>query len=309
MTDQPSVERARALLADLLAAAKTGAIIPARLPDQIAAILTALPEPGAAVAPSPAPAGSAPADSGGFDREAWLKDQAYFLGHAIHELRTPMTSIRGYSDMLSNAAMGPLTDMQRQFLDTVRTNSRRMETLLTDFSDMNKIRAGTLKLSTKMDMFKNVAGLVEKTAAPLAEQLGTTFSMEIPSGLPILNTDGELFAKALSKLVENALRYQRPDSDAKTVTLRASADGKTLVVQVIDRGIGMTPAEVAQLGTIYFRSDNEVVRSFKGSGLGVPVAYGILAALGGTVSVDSTPQTGTTFTVRLTSTPPVPKAD
>jgi len=299
MTDHPSVERARALLVELLAAAKTGAIIPARLPDQINAILAALPEPGATAAPE---------EPSGSDRAAWLKDQAYFLGHAIHELRTPMTSIRGYSDMLSNSAMGPLTDMQRQFLDTVRTNSRRMETLLTDFSDMNKIRAGTLKLATKVDMFKNIAGLVEKFAAPLANQLGTTFSMEIPSGLSILNTDGELFAKALNKLVENALRYQRPDAATKLVTLRASADGQTLVVQVIDHGIGMTPEEIAQLGTIYFRSDHEVVRSFKGSGLGIPVAYGILAALGGMVSVDSTPNTGTTFTVRLTSTPPVPKA-
>lgn len=247
-------------------------------------------------------------NSSEFDKEAWLKEQAYFLGHAIHELRTPMTSIRGYSDMMSNVAMGTLTDMQRQFLETIRTNSRRMETLMMDVSDMNKIRAGTLKIATKMDMFKNIAGMVEKQATPLAEQLGVTFTMEVPGGLPILNTDGELFARALSKLVENALRYQKPDeqptSGSKTVTLKASAEAKTLVVQIVDQGIGITPEDMAQLGTIYFRSDNDVVRSFKGSGLGIPVAYGLLAALGGTVSVTSEVGVGTTFTVRLASPPP-----
>src|SRR5262249_31014685 len=137
--------------------------------------------------------------------ESFLQEQGAFLSHAVHELRTPMTSIRGYSDMLGNAAMGTLNDMQKQFLDTIRTNTRRMEGLLTDVSLVNKLRAGTLRANVKMDMFKNVAMMVEKQITPVAEQLGRKVNFEIPQGLPLLNTDSDLLTTALVKLLENSL--------------------------------------------------------------------------------------------------------
>jgi two-component system cell cycle sensor histidine kinase PleC len=284
-----ALEQAQALLEELLQAARSGAIVPVRLPGQIEAIsnllVKAKEEQKAAQATPSA------------DMESFLKEQAYFIGHAIHELRTPMTSIRGYSDMLGNAAMGPLNDMQKQFLETIRTNSKRMEGLMVDVSDMNKLRAGTLRANDKMDMFKNIAMMVEKQTQPTAEQLGRKLTFDIPQGLPILNTDGELLAKSLVKLVENGLRYQANNGE---VTVRANADGNKLVIQVQDDGIGMTAEEIAQLGTIYFRSDNEIVRSYKGSGLGIPVAYGIIHLLGGTIEPQSEAGKGTTFTVTLT---------
>jgi two-component system sporulation sensor kinase B len=81
--------------------------------------------------------------------------------------------------------------------------------------------------------------------------------------------------------------------------MRASAEGNKLVVQVVDQGIGMTPEEIAQLGTIYFRSEEELVRTYKGSGLGIPVAYGIIRLLGGTIEVQSEKGKGTTYTISL----------
>ncbi|MEP7294411.1 MAG: ATP-binding protein, partial [Chloroflexota bacterium] len=150
----------------------------------------------------------------------------------------------------------------------------------------------------KMDMFKNIAMMVEKQAQPVREELGRKLSFDIPQGLPILNTDGELMAKALYKLVENALRYNDRAGEGE-VKLRASADGSKLVIRIEDNGIGMTPEELAQLGTVYFRSEAETVRTYKGSGLGIPVAYGIIRQLGGTITVESTPGTGTTFVMTL----------
>ena len=83
------------------------------------------------------------------------------------------------------------------------------------------------------------------------------------------------------------------------MTVAASGEGSDLIIKVIDNGIGMTPEDLARLGEVYFRSENELVRSFKGSGLGVPVAYGLIKLLGGTVSVVSEAEKGTTFTVRI----------
>lgn len=289
-----SLDKVQALLSDLLDAAKKGAIIPVRLPKEIEQIIEAV---EAAKKETAAPSSSGSSET--FNKEEFLKEQAYFFGHAIHELRTPMTSVRGYSDMLSNAAMGPLTDMQKQFVETIRSNSRRMESLMQDVADMNKLRAGTLKVTEKMDMFKNIALMAEKAVQPLAEQQGVTLTFEVEAGLPILNTDGELLAKALTKLLENAIRYQKPDADEKVVTLKAHGEGKNLIIEISDKGIGIAPEDQAQLGKIYFRSENELVRTFKGSGLGIPVAYGIIRLLGGTVELKSTLGEGTTVTVTM----------
>jgi cell cycle sensor histidine kinase DivJ len=284
-----ALDAAQTLVNELLEAARSGRIIPVRLPGQIEAIQTALKQAEEEIAAAQAKAAPPPG------QEEFMKEQAYFIGHAVHELRTPMTSIRGYGDMLPQ--MGTLSDMQKQFVETIRVNARRMEGLMQDVADMNKLRAGTLKVNPKIDMFKNIALMVEKATRPTAEQTGRTLTFEIPQGLPIMNTDGELLAKAFTKLVENAVRYTR---DGGQVTLRAVADGSHLVVTVTDDGIGMTADELRQLGAIYFRSENEHVRNYKGSGLGIPVAYGIFRLLGATVDCQSEADKGTTFTITMT---------
>ncbi len=286
-----SLDHVNTLLDTLIQQAESGAIIPVRLAGQLQEVrdaLRALPAPEA----SPPRAEEA---SGDPVAEA-MADQARFISHAIHELRTPMTSIRGYADMLSS--MGGMNDMQKQFMDTIRTNARRMEGLLTDVSDMSKLRGGTLRYSLKMDMFKNIAMMVEKNMQPTVEATGRTLTFDLPQGLPLLNTDGELMAKAIGKLVENGLRYH-DEGSAGGVQVSGQADGTTLVITIRDDGIGIAPDDLAQLGTIYFRANDDRVRAWKGSGLGVPIAYGIIRLLGGTVSAESTFGSGTIFTIRL----------
>ncbi len=287
MTDD-ALAKAQALLSELTEAARKGQIIPIRLTGQLEAIgelLVKAHEERAANAGSP-------------DLNEYKQAIGGMLTHGFHDLRLPLTSIRGYGDMLGNPAMGELNDMQKQFVGTIRTNTKRMESLLGDVSDMSKLWNGTLKVSPKMEMFKNVAGLVEKAMRPTATELNRTFEIETPQGLPLLNVDTDLLVKALNKLVENALRYCQPEGGV--TRLSATGEGNRLHIQIQDNGIGMTEDELAKLGTPYFRSDNELVLGYKGSGLGIPIAYGIIQLLGGDVHVTSQPGEGTTFTVSLT---------
>ena len=143
---QESLQQAKDKLSELIENAKIGNIIPVSLPRQLEEI-AALMEAGEAEAEA-APAHTG--DAGDVDLQA---EHAQFISTAVHELRTPMTSIRGYTDMLNSGSMGDLNDMQKQFLDTIRTNARRMEGLLQDVSDISKINAGTLNFTEKMDMF------------------------------------------------------------------------------------------------------------------------------------------------------------
>lgn len=284
---EDALAQARAQLAELTEAARKGQIIPIRLTGQLEAIgqlLEKAEEQKAASSDSP-------------DLESYKKELGGVLTHGFHDLRLPLTSIRGYSDMLGNPAMGELTDMQKQFVTTIRTNTKRMESLLTDVSDMSKLYNGTLKPGPKMEMFKNVAQLVEKAMRPTATDLNRTFELDIPQGLPLLNVDTDLLVKALNKVVENALRYAEPEGGI--TRLSGTADGNTLHIQVQDNGIGITEEELAKLGTPFFRSDNELVLGYKGSGLGIPIAYGLVKLLGGTINVASQVGQGTTVTISL----------
>ncbi|MCU0496384.1 MAG: HAMP domain-containing histidine kinase [Anaerolineae bacterium] len=285
-----ALEQAKTELTQLIEAAKTGAIIPIRLPGQLEAIQELLQK------AADEQASVKPALLG--DAGTVRHENAEFFKTAIHELRTPMTSIRGYADMLSNPGMaGAMNEMQTQLLQVIRTNSKRMESLLTDMSFVNKIRAEILNVNLKMDMFKNIAMMVQKKVEPLAEELKRQVEFDIPSGLPILNTDGDLLSHALIKLIENGLRYSA-EGEGK-VTIRAEGKDNYLMVTIEDNGIGMTPEEMAKLGTLFFRSDHDAVRAFKGSGLGVPIAYGIIAGLGGTIEVSSEVGKGTKFILSL----------
>ncbi|MDX2075692.1 MAG: HAMP domain-containing sensor histidine kinase [bacterium] len=287
-----ALDEAKQALAELLENARVGNIIPIRLPSQIEAIQSAIVQAEKEHQDEIADLRRRPSG----DIESVLHDNAEFMRVAIHDLKNPLASIKGYSDLLNNPAMGgELSPMQSQLLQVVRSNSKRMEALLEDMSIMNRLRGGVTKVNPKMDMFKNIAMVIEKKLRPLAEELNRQLTFEIPQGLPLLNVDGDLIAIIFNKLVENALRYS-PEGEGK-VTVRARAEGSLLVVDVEDNGVGMTPEEVARLGELFFRSDNEVVRAFKGSGLGIPIAYGLVDVLRGKITVESQPNKGTRFVV------------
>lgn len=284
---EDALAQARSALAELTEAARKGQIIPVRLTGQleaIAALLEKAETERAAAAVSP-------------DLDGFRTEFGKLLSHGFHDLRLPLTSIRGYGDMLVNPAMGTLTEMQQQFLGTVRTNTKRMESLLMDVSDLSKLWNGLLKPAPKMDAFKNIAQIIEKAMRPVATELNRQLEFDVPSGLPLLTVDTELLVKAINKLVENGLRYSAAETGQ--VVVRAAGEGSQLVIQIEDNGIGMTPEILEKLGTPYFRADHDLVLSYKGSGLGVAIAYGILDVLGGQVSVSSQPDQGSTFTIRL----------
>lgn len=286
------MEEAKAAVAELLENARTGNIIPVRLPGQVEAIQSLLEEVDQEHAEELDKLRNLP----GGDTGQVILENAEFVKTAVHDLKNPLASIKGYADLLKNPAMaGELSNMQAQLLSVIRTNTRYMENLLSDVSQINKLRAGILPLNEKMDMFKNIAMVIEKQANALAEELNRQITFDVPQGLPLLNTDGEKLAEAVLKLIDNGLRYSPEETGH--VTMRAYGEDSTLHIIVEDNGIGMTPEEVEQLGTLFFRADNETVRAYKGSGLGIPIVYELVKLLGGTVEVDSTPNEGTKFTL------------
>jgi signal transduction histidine kinase len=217
---------------------------------------------------------------------------AQFVSVMVHEIRVPMTSIRGYSDMLGKKIVGELNDTQTQFVETIRSNVIRMEHLVSDISDISKLRSGRIRLESKADIYQNVAQQVEADTANLAAEHQHTLTFDTPSGLPPLTLDGNRLAQVMTKLVVNALQYT---PDGGQITVKAEGVDGRLKVSVIDNGVGMTEEEQSHVGELFWRADNEHVRSFKGHGLGLPVAIGFVKLMGGEFFFESAPGKGSTF--------------
>ncbi|MBZ0317783.1 MAG: HAMP domain-containing histidine kinase [Anaerolineae bacterium] len=215
-----------------------------------------------------------------------------FISVMVHEIRKPMTSIRGYVDMLDKRLVGELNDMQGQFVSTVRNNVLSMEQLVTDISDISKLRAGRLKAEPKMDVAKNVLLEVEKKLAELATQRQHALEFDIPQGLPILNIDKTRYTQAIIKIVDNAIKYTNPGG---TIKITASAVPEGLQVLVEDNGVGMQPEELARLGELFFRGDDEIVLNTKGYGLGIPIAMECVKLCGGRLFYSSEKGVGSKF--------------
>ncbi|MCD4685201.1 MAG: HAMP domain-containing histidine kinase, partial [Anaerolineae bacterium] len=224
--------------------------------------------------------------------DAMILTNAQFVSVMVHEIRVPMTSIKGYSDMLAKNVMGELNEMQTQFVETIRSNVSRMEHLVTDISDMSKLTAGQMRLDPKMDMYKNVSMQVEKDTAELAEEHKHNLVFDTPQGLPLLNLDSTRLGQVLTKLVINALQYT---PDGGEIVVRAEDVGGKLKVTVTDNGIGMTEEEQARVGELFWRGESEHVRTFKGHGLGLPICIGLIKELGGEFFYETTFEQGSTF--------------
>lgn len=222
-----------------------------------------------------------------------IETNAQFVSVMVHEIRVPMTSIRGYADLLANKSVGgELNPMQGQFVETIRSNVIRMEHLVSDISDISKLHSGRMRLESKMDMYKNVAMEVEKRTKDLAAQHNHTLVFDTPSGLPLLNLDSSRLTQVVEKLLVNAIQYT---PDGGTITVKAEDAGGHLKVSVIDSGIGIRPEDHVHIGELFWRADDDHVRSFKGHGLGLPIAIGFLRLFNGKFFFESEPGKGSVF--------------
>ncbi len=231
------------------------------------------------------------------------ESKSEFVSFVAHELKNPLTSIRGYSDFLIGGAVGGLSEIQRNFVNTIRSNADRMTTLVSDLNDVTKLETGNFRIDPKPASF---AKIVEETVAPLQKQVddkAQKLVLDLPADLPPIYADEGRILQVMLNLVSNAHKYS-PEEAAITIaaapeTRLKDAKGKAipprLHIQVRDTGIGMSEDDVRKLFTPYFRSDNPQAREQPGTGLGLTITRGIIARHGGDIWVESALGQGTTF--------------
>jgi signal transduction histidine kinase len=215
-----------------------------------------------------------------------------FVSVVTHELRIPMTSIKGYTDLLRQGAVGPVNEQQANFLDVVRNNVERMSALVSDLSDISRIETGRLKLDSAPIP---VHGYIEETLQslkPKMEEKEQTLVMDIVPDLPRAFADPNRLMQILTNLVSNAWKYT---PNGGQIRILANKQGEFVRVEVIDNGIGISEEDQAKMFTQFFRSEDPKVREEQGWGLGLNVARRLVDLMGGSMGFSSALGEGSTF--------------
>lgn len=215
-----------------------------------------------------------------------------FVSVVTHELRIPMTSIKGYTDLLRQEMVGPLTDMQQNFLEVIRNNVERMSVLVSDLSDISHIETGRMKLSlSSVNLSENVKQVLQ-AIHPKIDEKKQTLTVDLPADLPAVNADPNRLAQVLTNLVSNANKYT--DAEGK-IDVHARLDGEFIRVDVRDTGLGISPEDQQRLFTQFFRSDDPMVREQQGWGLGLNVTQRLVELMGGVIGAYSEYRKGSLF--------------
>jgi signal transduction histidine kinase len=226
--------------------------------------------------------------------------QVDFVAGVSHELRTPLTGIVSAAQNIADGVVENKDQMARYgnaILNQARQLSELIEQILTfSASDTGRQRYH-LQLS---DVAQVIDASLQNTAA-LAHSAGVTVERVIEQDLPRVNIDCKAFSQCLQNLIANAIKYSGEKRWARVRAFVANGpDGKRQVsIAVEDRGIGIEPADLKQIFEPFYRSATVTAAQIHGSGLGLPLAKAIAEAMGGSLTVESTPGQGSSFTVHL----------
>jgi GAF domain-containing protein len=223
-----------------------------------------------------------------------------FVATVSHELRTPMTAIKGYVDILTMGAAGALNENQMHFLEIVRGNIDRLNTLVGDLLDISRIEAGRITLNPQSVDLHGIAEdvVAEALRRSQTENKPIALSLEAPKNLPPVIGDSDRVRQILGNLVDNAFNYT-PNNG--TIHVNIHHENGEVQVDIQDNGVGIVPEDQDRIFDRFFRGENPLVLSTPGTGLGLPIVRQLVEMHNGRIWMTSTgvPGDGSTFSFTL----------
>ncbi|MCK9578134.1 PAS domain S-box protein [bacterium] len=224
------------------------------------------------------------------------KAKSEFVSLASHQLRTPLSIVNWYVEMLINGDAGPLTDGQKDYLSEILIGNNRMVDLVGSLLNVSRIEMGTFIINpVKCNLIKIVKDVANEfeIKAKLKE---IDFTLKYSKNIPLISLDKKLFNIIITNLIDNAIKYT---PNGGKVTLDVSKDKKEIMIKIIDNGYGILKKDREKIFTKLFRGENAKEKVSDGNGLGLYIVKSIIEQSSGKIWFDSKENKGTTFYVTL----------
>jgi signal transduction histidine kinase len=235
-----------------------------------------------------------------------------FIGTMSHELRTPMTAIKGFTQLLGMGSLGPLNDTQREFVNTIHSNTERMIALINDVLDITKIESGSVDLEWRsLHMAEALSGVMSELQSTINAR-SHNLTISIPPGLPLVRADAHRLHQILFNLLSNAVKYTPkggkiwveaheaiPADLPAHVRVSIIPNKRYAQMNIRDTGVGIDPEDMTRIFDRFYRTENPLKIEAGGTGLGLSLVKPLVELLGGRVWVESTVGEGSTFSFIL----------
>ena len=219
-----------------------------------------------------------------------------FISTVSHELKTPLTTIMGYAQILRRNRKGNLDETQIEQLQTVQKSGWRLDLLIDDMLDISRIESGRMTTHKSEFEVMELIDELEKSFQPIVAAKGQRLIVSSSGPAGSITADRARVMQCVSNLVTNASKYS---PEGSTIRILAEVNSGRLRISVKDEGIGISAEDQEKLFTLFFRADNRETRAQSGLGLGLFIVSAIVEAHDGHVDVQSAPGNGTTITVDL----------
>jgi signal transduction histidine kinase len=229
------------------------------------------------------------------DSKLLERSKSELVAVASHQLRTPLTAMRGNVEMLVDESFGELNKAQHELLDDIDVSTIRLITMVNEMLDITKIERGNLEMDIQKLNVKELMNSVIADLNPYATRHEFTISEDIPENI-IVEGDKVRLRQVFQNLIDNAVKYSRHPG---TLAISAQVDKETVEIAFKDNGIGIPKNEQSKLFERFYRASNTAKTASSGSGLGLYIVKSIAQQLGGDIRFESEEEKGTTFFVKL----------
>ena len=224
------------------------------------------------------------------------ENKTNFLKNTSHELRTPITSIKGYVQMLFKKNLGEINEEQKKSLEIILRNVNKLDQIIQNILDASSLKLGSMKFIPNKINPKKIVEEVIKTMQPLANQKEISINVDIENDLPNLVIDIERIKQVLKNLINNAIKFSIDDS---IINIKIKKEKGDVLFEIQDYGQGIPKDKQELIFETFYQVDSGEDRKFGGAGLSLALSRGIVQSHGGDIWVESTESKGSIFRFTL----------